>query len=283
MIDLKLYKKLAGAEGDFVLDVALHIPAHSILGIMGPSGAGKTSILKMIAGLLTPEQGEITVNGKTWYHAGQSVYTKPQHRSVGYVFQDYSLFPNMSLRENLLFALGKDRNQQIVDEILDMMGLQALEHRKPDRISGGQRQRVALARAIVRHPEILLLDEPFAALDKTMRYRLQEDLKLLHQKFNTTTILVSHDPAEIVRLAQNLAVIERGKIIAMGRPSQLLTTLKSDVFEGEVMYIDTDNNEIIATSGHFIQAFPRQAATTALQPGDQIRVSADGLIVRKKE
>jgi len=282
MIEVVLKKSLHGAEGDFSLDVDLKISPKAVVAVMGSSGSGKTSFLKMIAGLLLPDTGNITVNDSVWYDKQESINRKPQTRSVGYVFQEYALFPNMSLRENLLFALEKNSDNKIVDELIELMGLTALQNRKPTHLSGGQQQRVALARAIVRQPQILLLDEPFAALDKPMRQRLQQDLKLLHEKYETTSLLVSHDPVEVARLAHEALVLQSGKIIKQGKPFEVLHQQEDGAFEGEILMIDKEKQEIGIVSENIFHTFSvKEQLLETLQIGSKIRVNAGIVEVSK--
>ncbi len=275
MIEVVLKKSLHGAEGDFLLEVDLKISPKAVVAVMGPSGSGKTSLLKMIAGLMQPDEGNIMINKDVWFGTSKKINRKPQTRSVGYVFQEYALFPNMSLRENLLFALEKNSDKKIVNELIELMGLTALQNRKPTHLSGGQLQRVALARAIVRQPQLLLLDEPFAALDKPMRQRLQQDLKLLHEKYGTTTLLVSHDPVEVARLAHEAFILQDGKVIRQGKPFEVLHQQEDGAFEGEILVIDKEKGEIGIVSENIFHTFSvKEKLLETLQIGSKIRVNA---------
>ncbi len=284
MIQVALQKSLHGADGDFILDIVLEIPAQALVAVMGPSGSGKTSLLKMIAGLMVPDKGKIVINDSIWFDTHQKVNRKPQERSTGYVFQEYALFPNMSLRENLLFAAGKHSDKKIVGELMELMGLTTLQDRKPAHLSGGQQQRVALARAIVRRPKILLLDEPFAALDKPMRQRLQQDLKMLHQHYQTTTLLVSHDPVEVARLAQTVVVLKNGKVIKKGLPFEVLYNAENGVIEGEILMIDKENRKIGFVSESIFHLLPVSDTLLAnLQTGSKITVNAGKIEVNRED
>ena len=282
MIEIALKKKLHGANGDFTLEVALKIPDKALVAVIGPSGSGKTSLLKMIAGLMLPDQGKITVNNNIWFDAKQKVNRKPQERSSGYVFQEYALFPNMSLHENLLFAVGKHEERKTVDDLMEMMGLTALKDRKPTHLSGGQQQRVALARAIVRRPQVLLLDEPFAALDKPMRQRLQQDLKLLHEYYQTTTLLVSHDPVEVARLAHEAILLQDGKVIRRGTPFEVLYNAENGIIEGEILMIDKENRKIgfVSESIFHLLSISDNLAST-LQIGNKIIINSGEVELKK--
>ena len=169
MITIHINKELQSSTGEMPLNVDISLEAGSLLTLFGNSGAGKTSILRMLAGLFEPDSGKIIVNDRVWFDSENKINIQPQKRNVGMVFQDYALFPNMTVKQNLEFALQKRQRNVIVTELIEIMELGILQNRKPHTLSGGQRQRVALARALVPKPEILLLDEPLAALDNEMR------------------------------------------------------------------------------------------------------------------
>ena len=222
MIQASLKKKLFAAKGEMYLDVDMEIGAGELVALYGGSGAGKTTILRMLCGLTLPDNGHIAVQEQTWFDTAKKINLRPQQRDVGIVFQDYALFPNMTVKENLAFALDKKQSPAIVEELLDLMELAKLYNLKPSLLSGGQRQRVALARAIVRKPKLLLLDEPMSALDTTLRLKIQDYIMRVHERFHLTTILVSHDILEVVRLAKKVFVIDHGKLIQQGVPGEIL-------------------------------------------------------------
>ncbi len=209
MIELDIGKKLLGAEGNFQLSVRATIEKNEIVVLSGASGAGKTTLLRLIAGLDQPDEGQITVAGTTWFDKRVRVHLPPQQRSIGFVFQSYALFPTMSVRKNLEYASAR-RNDPEIERLLKLVDLEALQDRYPDKLSGGQQQRVALARALVRHPKILLLDEPLSALDQAMREKLQFELLMLHEELDLTIFLVSHDAKEVKRLATKILLFEKG-------------------------------------------------------------------------
>ncbi|SHM32451.1 molybdate transport system ATP-binding protein [Cyclobacterium lianum] len=218
MIELDLEKSLFGPDGKMGLKVSCQIKQGELVGLYGPSGAGKSSILRMISGLMRPDAGKLHVFGKSWYDRDQRINLKPQRRNMGMVFQEYALFPNMSVEENLLFALDKGQEPGIVSEMLERVGLEKLAQKRPMVLSGGQKQRVALARAMVRRPKLLLLDEPLSALDMQMRANLQQYIVQFHKDFALTTLLVSHDSSEIRRMAQRVLVLENGQFSFDGEP-----------------------------------------------------------------
>jgi molybdate transport system ATP-binding protein len=217
-----LSKKLFGSGGHFILNATMEFAQGEMIALYGPSGSGKTSVLRMLAGLLAPQSGVVEVGGQTWYDSERKIFLPPQERHVGIVFQDYALFPNMTVRENIAFALQRDQSRQIVDEVIQLMELDQLSNVRPQLLSGGQRQRTALARALVRRPTLLLLDEPFAALDTEIRLRIQDYLQLVHKEFKLTTILVSHDMFDVLKLASTVFVLENGSITRSGPPKSIL-------------------------------------------------------------
>ncbi|EPB2565759.1 sulfate/molybdate ABC transporter ATP-binding protein, partial [Campylobacter coli] len=197
------------------------LKANEITAIFGESGAGKTTLLKIIAGLIKPEFGRIEVGDELWLDTQKNVNLAIQKRKIGFVFQDYALFPNMSVKENISYAAT---SKQKVEELLSLMNLENLAKIYPKNLSGGQAQRVALARALAREPQILLLDEPLSALDFKMRSFLQDELVKILQHFKITTLLVSHDLAEIYKLSHRILELSDGKIIKDARINEFFTS-----------------------------------------------------------
>ncbi|HEC1542193.1 TPA: ATP-binding cassette domain-containing protein [Campylobacter upsaliensis] len=210
MLEFCLKHTIKGIEGPIKLDLDIMLNQGEISAIFGESGAGKTTLLRILAGLITPQKGFIRVGDEIWLDLKRGINLSPQKRSLGFVFQDYALFPNMSVRENLAYAT---QNQRKIDELLELIGLKELANSRPKELSGGQAQRVALARALAKEPKILLLDEPLSALDFKMRSHLQEELLKILKHFKTTALLVSHDLAEIYRLSARVLQLSGGKII----------------------------------------------------------------------
>jgi len=204
MIRLDIKKKL----NEFILDVKFNVKKNEFIAISGVSGSGKSTILRIIAGL-ERAKGEVIVDNEVWQN--KKLFLPPQKREVGFVFQDFALFPNMSILENLLYV---KKDIDFANYLLKLVELEELKNRYPNSLSGGQKQRVALARALMRKPKILLLDEPFSALDEKLREKLQNYIIKLHNKFNLTTIIVSHSTSEIYKLANRVININRGKIEA---------------------------------------------------------------------
>lgn len=280
MIKLNLYKKLSTAGGEMNLHFETEIKAGALTTIYGPSGAGKTSILRMLAGLFTPDNGSITVNNQQWYDSNQGVNLKPQLRKVGFVFQDYALFPNMTVRENLDFALEKNQEPKTIKELIELIELGDLEKRKPETLSGGQKQRVALARALVRKPELLMLDEPLSALDQAMRSKLQDYILQIHKEYNLTTLLVSHEMGEVFKMSNEVIVLEEGKITKQGAPSVLFSNNQVSgkfQFTGEILNIQKEDiiyiiSVLIGNNLVKVVADEREAVQLAI--GDKVLVAS---------
>ncbi|MBE9532912.1 MAG: ABC transporter ATP-binding protein [Proteobacteria bacterium] len=204
------------------LEVNLSCENGEVLALVGPSGAGKSTVLRCIAGLHSPQQGQITCNDQIWFSNESNINLAPQQRRVGMVFQNYALFPHLTVEENIRLVFNKDKNHQNVHQLLGKVHLLGLEHRYPHQLSGGQQQRVALARALAREPEVLLLDEPFSAVDKVTRRKLYLELNTLRRELDMPMILVTHDLDEAAMLADNLCVIHQGKTLQQGTPEQVL-------------------------------------------------------------
>lgn len=248
MIAFDIQKELDGPSGKMLLDVHLRIRQGQFVTLYGPSGAGKTSLLRILAGLLTPDQGSLSVHNQKWYDSTRRINRKPQERRIGYVFQDYALFPNMSVINNLRYAAG--RTTDTITQVMAMMELENLQDRKPQTLSGGQQQRVALARAIVQRPDILLLDEPLSALDYNIRLKLQSYLSTIHKELQLTTILVSHDIGEIYKLSDVVYHIEEGTVIRHGSPQEVFANQNVSgkfKFTGEILAIDPEDVIYVVT------------------------------------
>ena len=219
MLDIKIYKKL----DRFDLDINFKSD-KKLISIVGKSGSGKTTLLRAIAGFENSE-GYIKVDNKEWQNL------KIQNRDIGVVFQNYAIFPNMNVYENLKFA-NNDKSK--IENIINLMELNGLETRYPHNLSGGEKQRVALARAMINNPRILLLDEPFSALNYELKQKLYEEIELIKQNFNTQIILVSHDIGEVYKLSDLVIEIENGKKINEFIPTKNLAKL-----------IEKNENEVV--------------------------------------
>jgi len=207
MIELKIDKQLHGSNGTMNLKVELDIKKKDFIILTGASGSGKTTLLRILAGL-EDSNSTIKIDGKIWQDA--NINLVPQKREIGFVFQDYALFTNMSVEQNLLFVKN---DIKLANHLLNITELTTLRDRMIQTLSGGQQQRVALCRAMMNKPKILLLDEPLSALDITIKHKLQEEIKVLHKEFGTTTIMVSHDQSEIYKLSNRVITLKDGIII----------------------------------------------------------------------
>ena len=254
MMDVDVQKRLDGAGGPLELSVQFELKAGQTLGIYGASGAGKTSTLRMLAGLLKPDAGHIIFNGKTWFD-GKTVVA-PGRRRLGYVFQDYALFPNMTVHQNLAYAAAPNATN-LIEELLKAFALEQLANTYPNKLSGGQQQRAALARALVQQPDVLLLDEPLNALDEGLRNELRTLLKTSKVRWNTTTILVSHDQQDLLQLADKLLVLQNGQVTYQGKPADYFTS----TVEGVVVYSDAEKL-IVSIANQQLSLPPRPNLTT---------------------
>lgn len=219
-LQVDLEKKL----GDFTLRVRFSA-GDEVLSLFGASGCGKSLTLRCIAGMERPDRGRIVLDGTTLFDSEQRVNLPPQQRRAGLLFQSYALFPHMTVLQNVRAGAHREKNraarEALVWEALDSFGLRALANRRPAQLSGGEQQRVALARLLVSKPQLLLLDEPFSALDSHLRFQLEQDLRRTMQRFGRTVLFVSHDRDEVYRLSDRVAVMRRGCLEALGTPQEL--------------------------------------------------------------
>ena len=273
MIEIDIEKRLHGANGDMQLKVDLHVKQGDFLALSGKSGSGKTTLLRLLAGFENAK-GQIRVDGKVWLDNNFTLAV--QDRKIGFVFQDYALFPNMSVKENLLYV---SKDKELANKLLEMSELSELAGRSPNTLSGGQKQRVSLCRAMMNRPKLLLMDEPLSALDLKMRVKLQNEILTLHKEFGTTTIMVSHDPSEIYRLANRVIVLENGKILEDGNPKNVLLKTKGSQkfsFEGEILSIekiDVIFSVIISIGRQLVEVVLSASETEHFRVGDIVNVS----------
>ncbi len=248
MIDLSVQTTLRGKHGAFSLDIHLQSSANRLV-LFGPSGSGKTLSLQMIAGLVHPKTGHIVMDDTIFFDSAQGINLPTRKRRVGYVFQDYALFPHMTVWQNLAFALRQqekrlpllgnafraivpsrlnDEQQDSIRYILELLEISHLAERRPAQISGGQKQRVALARALLISPRLLLLDEPFAALDPLLRIRMRKEIDSILQDCGVPLVMITHDPEDVDAFAEDLAVYANGQILAMERGFQSRSLFAQD-------------------------------------------------------
>ncbi len=209
MLIVDIYKDF----GKFKLNVDFQSD-NEITGLLGASGSGKSLTLKCIAGIETPDKGRIVLNDRVLFDSDKGINLKPQERKVGYLFQDYALFPNMNIIGNIKTGIrsdNKNRANEIVEKKIDEMRLNGLENKKPIHLSGGEKQRVALARILVNEPEVLLLDEPFSALDEFLKWKIELEVKEIIKLYNIPSIFVSHSRDEVYRMCESIVVLNKGK------------------------------------------------------------------------
>lgn len=273
MIDLKIKKELHGSTGKMLLDINLSIKTGEFVALSGISGSGKTTILRVLAGLENAD-GKIVVDNDIWL---DDKFIKPiQKRDIGFVFQDYALFPNLTVIENLLFV---KKDKELANYLLNLTDLYELKNRYPSSLSGGQKQRVSLCRALMKRPRILLMDEPLSALDSYMRLKLQDEILALHKEFNTTTIMVSHDPSEMYKLASRVLVLKEGKIANDGLAKDILLKTEGSQkfsFEGElldILKVDIINIAIVAIGQQIVEVVISNIEAQNLIIGEKVNVS----------
>jgi sulfate/thiosulfate transport system ATP-binding protein len=239
-IDAEAINKRFGEDFVALEDVTLEVPEGSLTALLGPSGSGKSTLLRIMAGLETPDSGVIKIAGNDVTHA------RPQERGIGFVFQHYAAFAHMTVRDNVAFGLKirkrpKSEVNSKVDELLDLVGLTQWGGQRPHQLSGGQRQRMALARALAIEPRVLLLDEPFGALDANVRTELRRWLRRLHDEQHVTTVLVTHDQEEAMEVADTIAVMNKGRIEQVGDPRDVYDSPATDFvmsFLGPISAVD---------------------------------------------
>ena len=225
---MSLYVSIKKTLNEFELDINLAVGKSSV-GILGTSGSGKSMTLKCIAGLETPDSGLILINGKVVFSSERNINVPPQERNVGYLFQNYALFPNMTVLENITIGLKlpKQERIRIALEKIEAFGLGGLENVYPDRLSGGQQQRAALARILVKKPEILMLDEPFSALDSSLKWQLEQEAINTIDHYDATSLFVSHSRDEVYRICSNIAVVSKGKVDSFGEKKEIFENPKT--------------------------------------------------------
>jgi molybdate transport system ATP-binding protein len=280
MIAFDLHKKLMAADGEMLLDISVKIESRQLLTIYGASGAGKTTILRILAGLTQPDKGSINIDDSCWLDTSKAFHLPTQKRNIGMFFQDYALFPNMTVQQNLEYALVKGQDASMIEELMEIMELQQLRNSKPSTLSGGQKQRVALARAIVRKPILLLLDEPLSALDSDMRIKLQDHILEVHRRYKLTTILVSHDVAEIYKMSDTVLVLENGRIAKQGHPGDVFFNKQVSgkfQFTGEVVAINKEDIIYIVSvliGNNIVKVVATEEDILELKQGDKVLVAS---------
>ena len=250
--------------GDFVAldDISVDLPTGQLTALLGPSGGGKSTLLRIIAGLENADDGTVTIEGH------EATHLPPQKRNVGFVFQHYAAFKHMSVAKNVAFGLEirkrpKDEVKRRVDELLELVHLSQFAHRLPSQLSGGQRQRMALARALAVEPSVLLLDEPFGALDAKVRKELRDWLRRLHDEVHVTTVFVTHDQEEALEVADEIVVINDGRIEQIGAPDELYDTPANDFVMSFLGPVTTLDGELVRPHDLELSTEPRPGTVTA--------------------
>ncbi len=279
MMKLAVQKRLNSPTGEMLLDVNLEFERGQVIGLSGRSGAGKTSLLRIIAGLFAPDQALIQFDDQVWVDSNRRIHLRPQQRKIGFVFQDYALFPNMTVRQNLEFALKQGQDSKFVDELIDISELGQLQDQYPTTLSGGQQQRVALARSLVQRPQLLLLDEPLSAVDQEMRKKLRQHIIALHRQFDLTTILISHDQDELKQMADQVVVLDAGKVKQIGSPESIFpNNTPTQQFQGTIAQIEQVSDGawvelVVGTQRLKVWVSTKQAA--GLEPGQKLSLQAN--------
>lgn len=275
------------------LDATLDAAPGELLAMVGPSGAGKSTILRTIAGLIRTQHGRIECAGATWFDAISGVFLPPQRRRVGYVFQNYALFPHLSSLDNVALAIGGATEAMArARELLALVHLEGLEHRRPAELSGGQQQRVAVARALARDPAVLLLDEPFSAVDQVTRRKLHRELAQLRRQLNLPIVLVTHDLDEAAGLADRMCILHHGRTLQSGTPGEVMSRPATaevarlvdlpNVFEGEVVAHDpAAKRTLLRWRGRTLEA----AHAPAFAPGSRVSwvIPSAGIVLHRRD
>jgi molybdate transport system ATP-binding protein len=278
IITIDIEKMIFTAGGRMKLAVKTELKRGELIALFGASGAGKTTVLRILAGLVNPDKGIIKIGDTVWFDSKNNINVIPQNRNISLMFQDYALFPNMTVEENIQFA-QPEKDKKIVNELLSVFGLWEFRKRSPNGLSGGQKQRVALARALARKPRLLLLDEPLSALDAKMRAMLQDAISKAHYISGATTIMVSHDLNEVFRLANHVIYIENGSVIRSGNPDTVFsdTTISGKVqITGQIARIEEQGSinivTVISGNNQIIKVIAFENDIEDLHVGDSVMV-----------
>jgi molybdate transport system ATP-binding protein len=269
-----LRARVAQRLGSFALDAALAAGDRTVLVLVGESGSGKTTLLRLLAGLATPDSGRIEVDGDAWYDGEAKIARPARARSVGYVAQDYALFPHLTAFENVAFGLRAEgvRGNAVrarTHAALERLGLTAFAERRPRELSGGQQQRVAIARAVVLEPRLLLFDEPLSALDASSRRTIRGELRRLLAGLDCTSVYVTHHPAEALAFGETIAVLEHGRVSQSGSRDELMRAPRS-AYVAEFLGVNLFRGRMVAGGSR------AAALASLLVPHGELLVAADG-------
>ena len=216
MMKIQIYKEFFKSSNQFFIDVDFSMKKGSFNALYGGSGSGKTSILNVVSGIKYADKGKISISDIVWLDTENKINLPVNKRKIGVVFQNSVLFPHLSVYENILFSKDKNDSFDLMNELIELFSISDLLNYSTDILSGGQKQKVAIVRALIRNPDLLLLDEPFSAIDTEQRKQIQDSLLKAHQKLKFTALVISHDLEEVVRLSENIFMIENGKIVKEG-------------------------------------------------------------------
>jgi molybdate transport system ATP-binding protein len=264
------FEKRFGPAAVIRAELRRPVERFSVTVLFGPSGSGKTTILRCLAGLERPERGAIRFAGRTWFDAASRVFRSPQQRDVGYLFQEYALFPHLSVAGNIGYGLhglsAAERRHKVV-EMLDLFGLSCLADRYPHQVSGGQQQRIALARVLVRRPRLLLLDEPLSALEASLREQLRGELRRLLAEFDIPVILVTHDRTEAIALADQVVVLRQGAILQSGSVHEVFGR-PADASVAQIVGVETvEHGRVVRVHEGLATVVVGNTELVALAPG----------------
>lgn len=278
LIFVDVEKRMLTAEGPMNLAVQTTIQVGELVALFGQSGAGKTTLLRILAGLVNPDRGLVKFGNTVWFDSEKQINIAPQNRNVSLMFQDFALFPNMTVEQNIRFA-QPEKDDVAVNELLAIFGLVEFRKRKPNGLSGGQKQRIALARALARKPQLLLLDEPLSALDAEMRNALQDEIAKAHRLSGVTTLLVSHDLNEVFRLASHVICIENGVITRSGKAEAVFSdnSISGKVqITGQIARIEKQDTinivTVISGNNQIIKVIAFDSDLENLKLGDRVMV-----------
>lgn len=291
MIEFSIHKTLDAQGGKMNLQVEGTIEPGKLVSIFGESGAGKTSFLRILAGLMAPGKGHIKFNNRTWFDSEKRINLAVQKRRIGFMFQDNSLFPNMTVRKNIEFAVQQKGDKKIVDDLSEIFELGELLKKHPQNLSGGQKQRVALARALASQPQLLLLDEPLSALDFKMKSRIQDYILEVHKLYNLTTLLVSHDVGETFKMSDEVVILNQGKLMRRGKPLEVFSNQNISgkfQFTGEVISIVREDIVYVVTvliGNNLVKVISDASEAVNLKTGDKVLVASKAFnpLIRKIE
>jgi molybdate transport system ATP-binding protein len=282
-------------ESPIPMEAELRCSGGQLLALVGPSGSGKTTLLRALAGLVKPRHGHISCGSETWFDSATGHYLTARQRRVGYVPQHFALFPHLNVLHNVMAGMlhrAPEQRAAAAHDLLERVNLSGLESRRPNELSGGQQQRVAVARALAREPQILLLDEPFSAVDHATRERLYGELAMLKQSLSMPIVMVTHDLREAMLLADEMSVLHRGKILQTGKPLELVARPDSidvarlvgirNIYQGEIIGHETQQEY---TGLRFGKTSLKTSLRPELIPGSPVQwvIPSDGVVLHRRD